>query len=161
MSTLAEVFALMVSLMDAPVEAAFEGRSRLEQVDDAGQTVTYFHVETALGVVSVNVGADEGRVVFLNAVGEADPVVQTGVPTARWRDAEAFARDWIADQARGPGAAASFEHLELYVLDDPAAPLRISFGPSFPPGPWTQETRALHILSYRVSPELAAERTGL
>ena len=123
MSGLADIMALMVSLMDAPEAEAFTGRTLLERADDAGALVRYFHHDTEFGIVSVNIGAEEGRVVFLNAVGEANPVEQIGQPTVLWIDAEASTRAWLADQARREDAVISPDGRELFILDRPDAPV--------------------------------------
>ena len=160
MSGLADIMALMVSLMDAPEAEAFAGRTPLERADDAGILVQYFQHDTEFGIVSVTVGAEEGRVNFLSIVGEESPVDLIGQPTVRWIDAEASTRAWLADQARREDAVISPNGREIFILDRPDAPLRISAGPDFPAGPWTDQTRGLHVLSYRVELATVTERTA-
>ena len=158
---LADVLTLMVTLMDVPEAAAFADRERLTQIDDAGVAVDYFQTETAMGTVSVTVGAEKGQVVFLGLVGETDPLVQIGQPSVRWVDVELEVLAWIEDFHAGASieTALGSNGRELFILDDPTDPLRVAFGPSFPTGEWNDDTRALHGVSYRVSPETVTERT--
>lgn len=148
MYTLPEVLNLCLQMFANPA-VEFELLKNAKPRPEVGATFSWAPVlvdgHSCAFNFSVN---EEGRIDFLEFLGEEDPDNEIGHPSLKWVDVKEAARSWSESQ-RGWKVKLRNEgknDWKIFFKDDrPYAPMMMAFGPSFPPGPWTDATRAISV----------------